>query len=109
MKFELLGFWRLFFFFFYPTNSCLHDGIEAGLQQVDIGRNALWCDYLVELVRAARQRQDVLVAKCWQAGRCDTTVDKYMKNTIRFGQFSSSCGNLASVEIYDFTETPELF
>lgn len=52
----------------YPTNSRLHDGVKATLWHIDVSRYALPCDYLVELVCAARQRQEVFISKRWQAG-----------------------------------------
>lgn len=49
----------------YPTNSCLHDGIKATFWHINICRHTLFCDYLVELVSATRQRQDMFIAKRW--------------------------------------------
>ena len=51
----------------HPTHSRLHDGVEATLGHIDVGGHALLGDDLVELLRAAGQRQHVLVAKRWQA------------------------------------------
>lgn len=52
----------------HPANGRLHDGVEATLGQVDVGRHALLRDDLVELVSVARQRQHVFVSKRGQTG-----------------------------------------
>lgn len=52
----------------YPTNSSLHDRIKAAFGHIDIPRYSLHGDDLVELVSAARQRQDVFIAKRWLTG-----------------------------------------
>lgn len=52
----------------HPANSRLHDGVKAALGQVDVRRNALLRDDLVELVGVARQRQHVFVSERRQTG-----------------------------------------
>ncbi len=66
----------------YPANSRLHDGVKATLWHIDICRYTLPCNYLIEPISAARQRQEVFVSKSWQARWAYTAATQQKSKTI---------------------------